>query len=66
MTRIRNIWARRALVVVLGAAAGLAYYHWIGCTSGRCPITSNPFVSTVCGAVIGGLAGWSQPHKDTK
>lgn len=41
--------------VALGALAGYAYYYFIGCTSGSCPITSNPWVSTGYGAVMGGL-----------
>ena len=28
--------------VLIGGIGGFAYYHFIGCTSGTCPITSNP------------------------
>ena len=48
-----NIWVKRALAVVLGSAGGFAYYYFIGCTSGACPITSNPYISTAYGAFIG-------------
>lgn len=41
--------------IVAGALAGYLYYHWIGCTSGSCPITSKPLNSTVYGAIMGGL-----------
>ncbi len=41
--------------VVVGAIGGFAYYKFVGCNSGQCPITSNPYISTVYGAVIGGL-----------
>ena len=41
--------------IALGALAGYAYYAFIGCTSGSCPITSNPRISTVYGAAMGGL-----------
>lgn len=54
----RNIiWlrARRILPVVLGATAGYAYYYFIGCASGTCPITSNPWISTAYGALLGFL-----------
>jgi hypothetical protein len=27
----------------------------VGCASGACPITSNPWVSTIYGMVMGGL-----------
>ncbi len=40
---------------VVGGAAGYAYYYWIGCASGTCPITSQPINSTLYGAVMGGL-----------
>ena len=39
--------------VVTGAVLGFAYYRFIGCSSGVCPITSNPYVSTIYGALIG-------------
>ncbi len=39
----------------IGALGGFAYYHYIGCASGTCAITSNPMNSTLYGALIGGL-----------
>ena len=47
-------WIRHALFTLGGALAGLAYYHFIGCASGSCPITSSPFGSMV----YMGLIGW--------
>jgi len=41
--------------VPLGAAAGYAYYFFIGCASGTCPIQSNPYLSTLYGAMLGGI-----------
>lgn len=41
-----------ALIAVF-AALGFAYYKFIGCRSGVCPITSNPWISTGYGALIG-------------
>lgn len=51
------IWlgTKRALPAVLGAAAGYAYYYFIGCVSGTCPITSNPWISTAYGGLLGFL-----------
>ncbi|MEP0823321.1 MAG: hypothetical protein HRF44_10780 [Ignavibacterium sp.] len=46
-------WSRRILPVLLGAIGGYAYYSFIGCVSGTCPITGNPWTSTAYGAVIG-------------
>lgn len=48
-----------AVGIVLGGAAGYAYYHFIGCSTGTCPITAKPWSSTLYGAVMGGLLGAS-------
>jgi hypothetical protein len=40
-----------------GAVLGFGYYKLVGCSSGACPITSNPYISTLFGAVMGFLAG---------
>ena len=47
-------WMRPALFTIGGAMAGLAYYYFIGCATGSCPITSNPASSMV----YTGLIGW--------
>ena len=41
--------------VVAGAALGFAYNRFIGCRSGACLITANPFASTFYGALVGYL-----------
>ena len=43
------------LGVIIGAIGGFAYYHYIGCVSGTCTITSKPVNSTLYGALMGGL-----------
>jgi hypothetical protein len=45
------------LGVVLGGLLGFAYWRFIGCASGVCPLTSNPWMSTLYGMVLGGLIG---------
>jgi len=40
---------------VTGAVGGFLYYYFVGCQSGTCPITSNPYISIVYGAVMGYL-----------
>lgn len=47
---------RPLLFVIGGAVAGLAYQRVIGCRTGACPITSNPYVASLYGAIIGYLA----------
>lgn len=49
-------WLRYLLAIVAGGAGGFAYYYYIGCLAGTCPITSNPWISTAYGALIGWLA----------
>jgi len=52
--------AVRTIVSVLaGAALGYAYYTFIGCRTGTCPITSNPLISTAYGALMGVLISGS-------
>lgn len=43
----------KILPVLLGAVGGFLYYNYIGCVTGSCPITSNPWYSTAYGALIG-------------
>ncbi|MBN1351814.1 hypothetical protein JXJ21_20560 [candidate division KSB1 bacterium] len=48
-------WIKKIGIILAGAALGFAYYRFIGCSSGVCPITSNPWISTGYGALIGFL-----------
>lgn len=41
--------------LVAGAVGGYAYYYFIGCNTGSCPLTSNPYISVIFGAVVGYL-----------
>ena len=51
---------RIVIGMVVGGALGFAFYKVVGCSSGACPLTSNPFVSTLYGSVLGAvLAGTS-------
>jgi hypothetical protein len=46
---------RILLFVLGGAAVGFAYQRLVGCRTGTCVITSNPYVATLYGAVMGYL-----------
>ena len=50
-----------SIPAAIGLAAGgiLAYIYYIkiGCVSGTCPITSNPWLTTIWGAAVGYLVG---------
>jgi hypothetical protein len=41
--------------IIVGGILGYSYYHFIGCNTGSCAITSKPFNSTVYGMVMGYL-----------
>ncbi len=43
--------------ILVGAIGGYIYYIEIGCASGTCPLTSNPYMSILWGAVMGYLLG---------
>ena len=49
------LWVKKILPILVGALGGYAYYHYIGCVSGTCAITSNPWISTAYGAMVGYL-----------
>lgn len=42
--------------IVLGGLLGFFYWKWVGCQTGVCLITRNKFISTIYGALVGGLA----------
>lgn len=47
---------RMIVGAAVGGVLGYTVYRFIGCSSGACPITSNPWVSTLFGMVVGALA----------
>ncbi len=38
---------------VVGAGLGFAFYKFVGCSTGTCPLTSNPWISSIYGAILG-------------
>jgi len=63
----RTRWWRVLRVVLPAVAGGVAgYLYWakIGCVSGGCPITSNPWTTTGFGALMGASLGWPAPDRD--
>jgi hypothetical protein len=41
--------------ILVGAGLGFGWYKLVGCSTGTCPLTSNPVISTIYGAVLGVL-----------
>jgi hypothetical protein len=44
---------RPFLAVIIGGLLGFLYYYYIGCKSGTCAITSNPYMSMLWGGLMG-------------
>lgn len=56
MNFIKRIYIIRFLIgIFIGGVAGYAYYYFIGCSSGTCPLTSNPYISIIYAAIAGGV-----------
>ncbi len=41
--------------VVVGLLLGYAYYYFVGCRSGACPLRANPYYNLLLGGLIGYL-----------
>jgi hypothetical protein len=51
---------RALLAAAVGGGGMAAYAHFVGCRTGTCPLTSNVWVASLYGAVVGALVGWPQ------
>lgn len=60
----RKIFIRTLLGIAAGGILGFAYYYYFGCRNG-CPIQSNPYASTIYGAILGGLFSFPAKRKNT-
>lgn len=48
----------KSIIILLGGLSGFAYWYFIGCTTGSCPLTANPYSSTIIGLLIGVFASF--------
>lgn len=48
------IW-KTIIGMLAGGGLGFASYWFIGCSTGACALTSNPYLSTGWGAALGAL-----------
>ncbi|MBU2444615.1 MAG: hypothetical protein KJ666_03445 [Bacteroidetes bacterium] len=60
---LSNTKFRISFAIIAGSAIGFAYYYFIGCYSGTCPITSTWYISTIYGGVAGLLIGLPSKKK---
>ncbi len=56
MKKIFDTYWKTGLFMLVGAGLGFAYWRFVGCTSGTCPLTANWHTSTLMGGLIGMLA----------
>ena len=47
-----TLMVRMLIGGVIGAALGFSMYKFVGCRTGACPLTGNPFISM---AIYGGI-----------
>lgn len=55
MKKFLSTYWLTAVGILIGGVGGYLYYHFVGCSSGTCAITSKPVNSTLYGAMMGGL-----------
>ena len=46
---------RTLLGAAVGAAIGFAMYKFVGCRTGACPLTGNPYIAVFIWGVIGAI-----------
>ena len=65
---MRGLFKKRfikiSIFVIIGGLGGFAYYYFIGCQTGACPITANPYISTSYGMLIGLLISFDSKKKE--
>lgn len=48
----RYFW-RPFIAASVGGVLGFLYYFYVGCSTGTCEITSNPYSSVIMGSLMG-------------
>lgn len=59
MKKPKAMILRIVIGVIVGGGLGFAYYKFVSCSTGTCPLTSNPLISTLDGMVVGALVAGS-------
>lgn len=53
----RNVTKANLIGMIIGAVLGYLYYRNVGCSTGSCGLTSNPFMMILWGTAVGYLVG---------
>ena len=53
MQVLEYITLKSVISTLVGGLLGYGYYRFVGCRSGACPISCNPYISTIYGSVLG-------------
>lgn len=63
-------WIKTSLAAIIGSIiggiGGYIYYRMVGCQSGACAITSNPWLTILWGTILGYLIGGTFNKKNIK
>ena len=59
MKKSKSMILRIIIGAVAGGGLGFAYYKFVGCSTGSCPLTSDPIISSLYGMVVGALVAGS-------
>lgn len=59
----RHFVLKHWLGILLGITGGFIYYRTVGCSTGACPIQSNPWLTMLWGGMMGYLIGDMIPYK---
>jgi Family of unknown function (DUF6132) len=50
---------RLLIGAAIGAGLGFGWHKLVGCSTGTCPLTANPYIATLYGMVVGALIATS-------
>lgn len=50
-----NSWVRILVGAAVGAGIGYLMYRFVGCRTGACPITANPWTAMFVWGLVGAL-----------
>jgi hypothetical protein len=64
---IRSASFRKSFLgIIVGGLFGFLYFYFVGCKTGSCSITSDPYGSIITGALLGFLLAGSSTDNKTK